>query len=98
MVPAMAAVRATATRTGNRAADQLDEALRAAFYERSRCISLAPVILDVAAGCSDVDEAALAEDLAVGAGAGAVFADWRAARELGVQGSPQIEAGDVKLA
>lgn len=98
MVPAMAAVRATAARFGNRAADQLDAALRAAFFERSRCISLVPVILDVAAGCADVDEAALAEDMATGVGVDDVFADWRAAQELGVQGSPQIEVGGVTLA
>ncbi|MPV48820.1 dithiol-disulfide isomerase [Pseudactinotalea sp. HY160] len=97
MIPAMAAVRATAARAGNRAADQLDAALRAAFYRHSRCISLPSVILDVAGECPDVDGGALAADLAAGAGIQAVHDDWRAAGDLGVQGSPQIEAGGVTL-
>ncbi|WP_052466008.1 DsbA family oxidoreductase [Mobilicoccus massiliensis] len=67
-LPALAAVRATAARSGNRAADELDTALRRAFFAESRCISLTSVILDVAAGLEHVDEKALAEDIAAGRG------------------------------
>lgn len=92
-LPAMAAVRATARGQGNAAADELDSALRAAFFAGSRCISVPQVILDVAAACRLVDAEALARDLASGAGVVDVYADWRLAQELHVQGSPQLESG-----
>ncbi len=46
-----------------KASEQLDRALRVAFFGRSRCVSLHSVVLEVAAGCSEVDVDALAEAL-----------------------------------
>ncbi len=42
------------------AAEQLDMALRLAFFRDSRCISLHHEILDIASGCDRVDTDALA--------------------------------------
>ena len=96
-LPAMAAVRATTISQGNAAADQLDTALRAALFVESRCISLNPVILEVAGECPLLNAETLATDLAAGAGVADVYADWRAAQELNVQGSPQLEVADQVL-
>ena len=61
MLPAMAAVQAAKDpgAGGLRASDQLDEALRHAFYTDHRCISIPAVILDIARECSEVDDARL---------------------------------------
>lgn len=66
-----------------RAGEQLDRGLRAAFFGRSRCISMRHVILEVAAGCAGVDVDVLAEALD----------DGRARREL-VDGHRAAEASD----
>lgn len=52
------------------AAEQLDMALRLAFFRDSRCISLHHEILDIASGCDRVDTDALVEALDTGARAG----------------------------
>jgi predicted DsbA family dithiol-disulfide isomerase len=74
-----------------RASEQLDRALRVAFFAESRCISLRSVILDVAAGCSQVDVDALAEALDDGRARRALLDQHRAA-EAGdeVDGSPHL--------
>lgn len=90
MLPAMEAVHAVADRDGVSAGDQLDTALRAAFYRDSRCISVHPVILDVASECPLVDTAALAAALAEGSGRRAVYDDWALAKRSAVQGSPHV--------
>ncbi|POX38054.1 dithiol-disulfide isomerase [Streptomyces sp. Ru73] len=69
------------------AAEQLDMALRLAFFRDSRCIALHHEILDVAAGCAAVDTDALAEALDTGSARGPMMRDYRAHREQ-VQGSP----------
>ncbi len=89
MLPPMEAVQA-AKAQGLRASTELDAALRHAFYAEGRCISIHPVILDVAARCEHVDEAALAEALAEGAGRREVYRDWHVAQGPGVQGSPHL--------
>ncbi|MFF0221190.1 DsbA family protein [Streptomyces sp. NPDC004629] len=91
-LPALEAVQAAKDPAigGLRGSDALDAALRHAFYAESRCISVVPVILDVAARCPQVDADALAEALARGSGRVEVFAQWRAARDTGVRGSPHL--------
>lgn len=91
-LPALEAVQAAKDPAigGLRGSDALDAALRHAFYAESRCISVVPVILDVAAGCPEIDADALARALARGAGRAEVFTQWHAARDTGVQGSPHL--------
>jgi predicted DsbA family dithiol-disulfide isomerase len=76
-----------------RAADQLDQALRVAFWSDSRCISMLHEILDVADGCADVDVEKLAEALEDGRARGEMLRTYRAHREV-VQGSPHLFFAD----
>jgi predicted DsbA family dithiol-disulfide isomerase len=83
---------------GPPASEQLDAALRHAFYAESRPIGLLTEILDVAAACSAVDAERLEDTLSRGAGRDAVLADWHAAGTRGVRGSPHLflpDGGDV---
>ena len=74
-----------------RAGEQLDRALRVAFFAESRCISLRSVILEVAAGCSQVDVDALAEALDDGRARRALLDQHRVAEAGGeVNGSPHL--------
>jgi predicted DsbA family dithiol-disulfide isomerase len=75
------------------AAEQLDMALRLAFFRDSRCISMLHEIVDVAAGCDAVDADALAAALDDGRARGAMLADYRAHAEE-VQGSPHFFLAD----
>src|SRR4051812_17328992 len=79
---------------GPRASEQLDLALRQAFYADSRCISLHSVVVDVAAGCPDVDVTALADALENGTARATVFAQWREGDRVGVDGSPHVFLAD----
>ena len=65
MLPALEAVQAAKDQS-SRAAEQLDLALRRAFWAESRCISNTSVILDVASGAEGVDVDKLAEALGDG--------------------------------
>ena len=73
------------------AGEQLDRALRVAFFGQSRCISMRHVILEVAAGCGEVDVDALAAALDDGRFRRAMIEQHRAA-EAGdeVSGSPHV--------
>ncbi|MEU6219992.1 DsbA family protein [Streptomyces sp. NPDC047022] len=95
-LPAMEAVQAAKAEEigGLRASDELDAALRYAFYNESRCISIHPVILDVAEKCEHVDTAALEKALARGAGRAEVYRHWETAKGPGVQGSPHLFAAE----
>lgn len=95
-VPAMAAVQAAkhVSVGGLRASDELDAALRRAFYEDGRCISVHAEVCEVAASCRRVFAPALEKLLEQGAGIAEVFDQWRAAAELPVQGSPHLFLGD----
>lgn len=95
-VPAMAAVQAAkdAAVGGLRASDELDAALRRAFYEEGRCISIHAEILDVARTCPALFLPALRTALQRGAGTTEVFDQWRTARNLPVQGSPHLFLGE----
>lgn len=80
------------------ASEQLDAALRHAFYAESRPVHVLAEVLDVARGCDALDADALERALRSGAARAAVFADWEAAQPWGVQGSPHVflpDGGDV---
>jgi hypothetical protein len=91
-LPAMEAVQACKDPTvgGLRASDELDAALREAFYVHGRCISIQAVVLDVARQCEHVDVAALTAALADGTGRAEVHTQWRVAQRPEVRGSPQL--------
>ena len=88
-MPALEAVQA-AKEQDLRASEQLDRALRRAFFAESRCISLRSVILDVAGGCPSVDVATLAKALDEGRARRAVMDDYEQAPDKGVKGSPHV--------
>ncbi|WP_229749458.1 DsbA family oxidoreductase [Flexivirga endophytica] len=93
--PAMAAVQAAKDPSvgGLPASDQLDAALRRAYYEQSQCISVHARILRVAQTCPLVAVSALDAALQRGAGLADVFSQWGMARDLPVQGSPHFFVG-----
>jgi predicted DsbA family dithiol-disulfide isomerase len=96
---ALEAVQAAKRTGGLVASDQLDAALRRAFYAEGRCISILPVVLDVASGCPDLDVAALTDALHSGVGRAEVLAQTIAARDGAftggeVNGSPHVFAPD----
>ena len=95
-IPAMAAVQAAKHSDvgGLRASDQLDAALREAFYTDHGCISIHSVILDAARTCPDLDHAQLKKHLAAGAGVAEIHQDYEHARSIPIQGSPVIETAD----
>ncbi|HVA61670.1 MAG TPA: dithiol-disulfide isomerase [Mycobacteriales bacterium] len=70
--------------------EDLDAALRDAFYVGSEPISIYPAVINVARGCPSVDVAALEDRLQAGAGRPEVFEQWGRAREDGVTGSPHL--------
>lgn len=88
-LPAMEAVQA-AKAQGLEAADELDSALRRGFFAEHRCISLHPVIADIAASCDHVDADALMESLHTGAGRQQVYSDLDLATGDAVKGSPHF--------
>ena len=96
-IPAMAAVQAAKHPDvgGLPASDELDAALRHAFYAEHRCISLPTVIADVAATCRTVDVDALRRLLRRGEGIAAVYDDYETAAGPDVQGSPHLFLGDA---
>lgn len=93
MLPALEAVQA-AKAQGWIASEQLDRALRKAFWTQGRCISLRHVILDVARQTGVVDVGDLAARLDNGSSRGAVFAQFEAAREGRVICSPHVFLAD----
>jgi predicted DsbA family dithiol-disulfide isomerase len=93
-LPALEAVQAAKAPAigGLRASDELDTALRRAFFAESRCISIHPEILDIAARCPHVDAQALETALARGDGRSQVYEHWKAAQGAEIQGSPHVFA------
>ncbi|MDK3256853.1 DsbA family oxidoreductase [Blastococcus capsensis] len=75
------------------AAEQLDMALRLAFFRDSRCISMLHEVVDVARGCDLVDADGIAAALDDGRARGAMMADYRVHRD-DVQGSPHFFLAD----
>jgi predicted DsbA family dithiol-disulfide isomerase len=76
------------------ASEELDRALRRAFWAESRCISLRHVILEVAEVCDAVDVGALTEALDDGRARRALLDDWALARTDEVRGSAHLFAAD----
>lgn len=92
-LPALEAVQA-AKRQGLRAAEELDQELRGAFFGRSRCISMHHEILSAAHGCPSVDVEELEAALIEGRSRKAVFDQLREARRWDVEGSPHLFLAD----
>lgn len=86
---ALEAIHAAALQS-DAAAEELDRALRVAFFGRSETISMRHVILQVAERCPSVDGAELADALDEGRCRGAVMGDFRTAQADEVQGSPHV--------
>ena len=95
-LPAMAAVQAAKEPAvgGLRASQQLDAALRQAFYAEGCCITIHARIMELAAGCSALSARELESALQSGQGYAAVFGQWHTARDLPVQGSPHVFVND----
>jgi predicted DsbA family dithiol-disulfide isomerase len=87
------AIQAAAAQS-TRAAEQLDLALRRAFFAESRCISLRHEVLAAASSCPGVDLVRLTHDLDAGAFRGAVTADFRASRAEGIPCSGTVVLPD----
>ncbi|HEX2040214.1 MAG TPA: DsbA family protein [Acidimicrobiales bacterium] len=83
---------------GLEASEQLDYALRQAFFAESRCISMRHVVLDVAARCPAVDVEMLRKALDDGRARRTVIEQREQAEREGVKGSPHVflhDGGDV---
>ncbi len=93
MLPALEAVQAAKAQSLE-ASTALDLALRRAFYAESRCISLRPVILEVAGACCEVEAGALAEALDDGRARRAVIDDFERSTSDDVRGSPHLFLAD----
>lgn len=93
-LPALEAVQAAKDPAvgGLRASDELDSALRRAFYTDSACISIHSVILQVAEQCEHVNTEELSIALARGSGRAQVYEQWRTAQGPSIQGSPHLFA------
>lgn len=87
-LPANEAVHAAKEQSA-RAVEQLDMALRLAFWRDSRCISMRHEILDIAAGCDQVNVDQLRDALDTGRARGAMMRTYDAYRDR-VQGSPHF--------
>jgi predicted DsbA family dithiol-disulfide isomerase len=93
MLPPMEAVAAAKAQSLS-ASEELDRALRYAFWAESRCISLRHVILEVAGECQSVDVGRLAAALDDGRARRALLDDWTVARGDEVRGSAHLFAPD----
>lgn len=94
MLPALEAVQAAKSPEvgGLRASDELDTALRRAFYTQSRSVGVHAVILELAKECAHLDVDALAAALRRGEGRAEVYEQWDVAQGPQVQGSPHLFA------
>lgn len=86
---ALEAVQA-AKEQGPKASEDLDYALRRAFFGESRNITLHHVVVEIASECPTVDEAALEAALRDGRARHRIFEDLRIAESDEVQGSPHF--------
>jgi predicted DsbA family dithiol-disulfide isomerase len=75
---------------GLQASEDLDAALRHAFYAESRPIGLHTEIVAVARQCDSVDVEALSRHLEAGTARRLIFDDLRTWKAVGVQGSPHL--------
>lgn len=72
------------------ASEELDYALRHAFYVDSQHIGMRHTVVAAAERCAGVDAGGLADALDDGRARRAVIDDWRAVEDGGVQGSPHL--------
>jgi predicted DsbA family dithiol-disulfide isomerase len=94
LLPLEAVQAAKATEVGGLpASEDLDAALRNAWYAESRSIHLWSELLAVAGEVASVDVDALAAALQSGAGRADVFAQWQEAKQV-AQGSPHLFTTD----
>ena len=92
-LPALEAVHA-AKKQGPTVAEQLDRALRRAFFGSSVSVSMRHEILEVAAGVEGLDVDLLGDELDSGAARSALSRDHLAAETDAVQGSPHLFLAD----
>ena len=95
-LPALEAVRAAGDQSP-RAAEELDLALRRAFFAGSRCISMRHEVLAAARTRPSVDVEAIADALDGGAYRAAVTGDFAAARATGVPCSGTVVLPDGSM-
>ena len=88
-VPALEAVQA-AKEQSLHAAEDLDHALRRAFFADSRCIAMRHVVLDVANSVPSIDLEALTKAFDDGRARHQVIDQWRTAVAGPVKGSPHL--------
>jgi predicted DsbA family dithiol-disulfide isomerase len=88
-LPALEAVHAARLQS-DAAGEQLDRALRIAFFGRSEVISMRHVILQVARTCDAVDAEELEAALDDGRCRSSVMGDFRTAQSSDVKGSPHV--------
>ncbi|MDQ3404387.1 MAG: DsbA family protein [Actinomycetota bacterium] len=93
MLPALEAVQAVKAQ-GLPASEQLDRALRRAFWAEGQCISMRHVILSIAGETGVIDVADLAKRLDEGSARAAVFAQFESARDGKVVCSPHVFLAD----
>ena len=93
MLPALEAVEA-AKEQGLQASEQLDRALRVAFFRDSRTISMRHEILEIAATCEALDVDALGAALDSGRARAAVLEQKEVAERSEVKGSPHLFVAD----
>jgi predicted DsbA family dithiol-disulfide isomerase len=89
MLPPLEAVQATKSQSLH-ASEQLDRALRRAFWSEGRCISMRHEILAVAKETGAVDAPALAAALDSGSARGSVMAHYHTAHTAEVLCSPHV--------
>lgn len=91
-LPALEAVQAAKhpRAGGMRASDELDEALRKAFWVDHECISVLPIVYRVAASCDNVDVDGLRWAMATGHGRQAILDQWPVAQSKEVVCSPHF--------
>jgi predicted DsbA family dithiol-disulfide isomerase len=92
-LPALEAVQAAAQQSA-RAAEELDVALRRAFFSASRCIVLRSEILAAARRCPSVDVDRIAEALDTGSCRAAVTSDFAEASSVGIECSGTVVLPD----
>ncbi|MFF4415303.1 DsbA family protein [Streptosporangium sp. NPDC001559] len=88
-LPALEAVHAAKAQSWH-ASEQLDRALRRAFWAQGRCISMRHIILAVAGETGAVDVTALAAALDTGSARAAIMDQYQAARHGRVRCSPHL--------
>ena len=88
-LPALEAVQA-AKEQSLEASEELDRALRRAFFGESRCISMRHVILEVASECDALELQPLASALDNGRARRSVIEQWQARDAYGVRGSTHV--------